>query len=164
MSTSKRKTLETKLIHQIRHLIAGGVLFNQQIADRVGLHLTDLQCLNLLDLWGPVTPGKLAAYTRLTTGGVTVMLDRLETSGYIRREPSPTDRRSVIVHVNQRKLEKVNALYEGMTQGVENLFAAAPESELEAASNLFDRMAAMNVADVAPSKPTRRAAALRKNP
>jgi hypothetical protein len=34
--------------------------------------------MNLLDLLGPATPGKLAECNGLTTGGVTVMLDRLE--------------------------------------------------------------------------------------
>src|SRR5580698_8914249 len=100
MSTSKRNALEVKLIRQIRQLIAGSILFNQRIADRVGLHLTDMQCLNLLDLLGPVTPGKLAACTGLTTGGVTVMLDRLEKAGVVKRERNPNDRRSVLVRVN----------------------------------------------------------------
>src|ERR1700744_5445364 len=140
MSTTKRTALHAKLTVQIRHLIAGSILFNQKIADRVGLHLTDLQCLNLLDLLGPVTPGKLAACTGLTTGGVTVMLDRLEAAGYIHREPSPTDRRSVIVRIDQRKLKKMNVLYEEMTQRTKETFAATLESELEAASNLLERL------------------------
>ena len=33
-----------------------------------------------------MTPGKLAKWMGLSTGGVTVMLDRLEQGGYIRRE------------------------------------------------------------------------------
>ena len=164
MSTSKRTALQARLTVQIRHMIAGSILFNQRIADRVGLHLTDLQCLNLLDLLGPVTPGKLAACTGLTTGGVTVMLDRLEKAGYIHREPSPTDRRSVVVHVDGRKLKKMHALYAGMTERVDALFAAAPESELEAAANLLERMTSVNISDVFPDKTAPRDKSIQPRP
>jgi hypothetical protein len=58
----------------------------------------------------------------------------------------------VIVQVNQRKMEKMKSLYDGMTQGVEDLFAAAPENELEAASNLLERMTKVSVADMLPRK------------
>ena len=44
----------------IRHFIAATILFNQKIAGQAGLHFTDMQCVNLLDLLGPVKPGKLA--------------------------------------------------------------------------------------------------------
>lgn len=155
MSTSKRSAIEIKLIRQIRQLIAGSILFNQRIADRVGLHLTDMQCLNLLDLLGPVTPGKLAAGTGLTTGGVTVMLDRLEAAGYIHREPSPTDRRSVIVRIDARKLKKMNTLYEEMTHRTKQSFAAATESEMEAASNLLERLTGIDISDASPTKKAR---------
>jgi MarR family transcriptional regulator, organic hydroperoxide resistance regulator len=33
------------------------------MANRAGLHLTDMQCLNLMEFLGPVTPGKLAECT-----------------------------------------------------------------------------------------------------
>src|SRR5271155_5476434 len=116
MSTENRSVLHAKLVAQIRQLIAGSILFNQKVADRVGLHLTDMQCINLLDLVGAVTPGKLAEYTGLTTGGVTVMLDRLEGAGYLKPEPSPTDRRSVLVRVNPAKLKKISAHYTEMNK------------------------------------------------
>jgi len=152
MSTEKRRALHARLVVLIRHMIASSILFNQKIADQVGLHLTDMQCINLLDLFGPITPGKLAQYTGLTTGGVTVMLDRLEAAGYVKREPSLTDRRSVLVRVDRRKLKKMNVFYEGINQRVEALFAATPESELEAAANLLARMLSADLPP-APHKP-----------
>src|SRR5690242_18054602 len=102
MSTANRTALHATLIAHIRHLIAGSIFFNQKVADRMGLHLTDMQCINLLDLVGPVTPGTLAERMGLTTGGVTVLLDRLEKAGFVRREPNPNDRRSVIIRLNTK--------------------------------------------------------------
>ena len=143
MSTANRLALCTELVGQIRRFIAGAILFNQKVADHVGLHLTDMQCVNLLDLLGPVTPGRLAACTGLTTGGVTVMLDRLEKAGMVKREPNPNDRRSVLVRVNPKKLQKINALYSGINKQLEAFFAETPEAELRSLAHSFSRMNAL---------------------
>lgn len=47
-----------------------------------------------------------------TTGGMTLTLDRLESAGFIRRLPDPTDRRRVVVEATPAGIElaqKVNA-------------------------------------------------------
>ena len=57
------------------------VLFQQAIADRLGLNTTDLISLSLLSAAEPLTAGQLAEATGLTTGSVTIMIDRLEKAG-----------------------------------------------------------------------------------
>lgn len=109
----------------------------------MGFHLTDMQCMNLLDLLGPVTPGKLAECTGLTTGGVTVMLDRLEKAGYVRRERNPDDRRSVLVRVNPAKLRKINAMYAGINKGLAAFLAETPDAEVESTLKFFSRINAI---------------------
>jgi len=143
MSTENRRALHIALIGQIRRFIAGAILFNQKVADRVGLHLTDMQCVNLLDLLGPVTPGRLAECTGLTTGGVTVMLDRLEKAGMVKREPNPNDRRSVLVRVNPKKLRKINKLYRKISEQLEAFLSETPEEELRSVADFFSRMNAI---------------------
>jgi DNA-binding MarR family transcriptional regulator len=143
MSTGNRLALHAELVGQIRRFIAGAILFNQKVADHVGLHLTDMQCVNLLDLLGPVTPGRLAECTGLTTGGVTVMLDRLEKAGVVKREPNPNDRRSVLVRVNPKKLKRINALYGGINEQIEAFFSATPEVELRLVAYFLSRMNAL---------------------
>jgi MarR family transcriptional regulator, organic hydroperoxide resistance regulator len=140
MSNPDRAHLRESAIRGLRQFIAGSILYNQQIADRVGLRLTDMQCINVLDLMGPSTPGELARSTGLTTGGVTVMLDRLEKAGYVKREPNPRDRRSVLVRLKPAKLKKVNAFYGGMYDRVAGLLDEAPESELRSVVNLLAKM------------------------
>lgn len=51
----------------------------------------------LLDT-GPITAGRLAEITGLTTGAVTAIVDRLKRAGYLRRERDPGDRRKVVIH------------------------------------------------------------------
>jgi len=140
MSTEKRLALHAEFTAQIRLFIAGAILFNQQVAERYRLQLTDMQCINVLDLLGPSTPGKLAERTGLSTGGVTVMLDRLEKAGYVKREPNPADRRSLLVRVNPKKLEKVNASYNIINERMAELYASTPESELRTVMEFFKRM------------------------
>src|SRR5918997_2875361 len=82
----------------MQKLIAEVVLFNQAVADRLGMNPTDLQCLNMLLEAGPVAAGRLAEETGLTTGAVTGVIDRLERAGYAWRERDPKDKRRVAVH------------------------------------------------------------------
>jgi DNA-binding MarR family transcriptional regulator len=145
MSTENRLALHAELVGQIRRFIAGTILFNQKVADRVGLHLTDMQCVNLLDLLGPVTPGRLAECTGLTTGGVTVMLDRLEKAGVLKRERNPNDRRSVLVRVNPKKLRKINRLYRGINEQLGAFLSETPEAEIRSMAAFFSRMNAIRM-------------------
>ncbi len=140
MSRSDRAQLHETVISCLRQFIAGSILYNQQIADRVGLRLTDMQCINALELIGPSTPGELARFTGLTTGGVTVMLDRLEKGGYLKREPNPRDRRSVLVHVNPTKVKKMQAFYGEINHRMAALLDETPERELRSVVNLLSKM------------------------
>ncbi|ORV59729.1 hypothetical protein AWC06_16590 [Mycobacterium fragae] len=140
MSSSNHAGLREAVIRCLRQFIAGSILNNQQIADRLGLRLTDVQCINVLDLLGPSTPGELARCTGLTTGGVTVMLDRLEKGGYVKRQPNPRDRRSVLVRLNPAKLKKIRAFYGEIERRMEILLDGIPESELRSVVNLFSKM------------------------
>jgi DNA-binding MarR family transcriptional regulator len=143
MSTGNRLALHAELVGQIRRFIAGTIMFNQKMAERAGLHLTDMQCINLLDVLGPVTPGKLAGSTGLTTGGVTVMLDRLEKAGLVKREPNPNDRRSVLIRVNPGKLRRIKALYAGINDRLEPFLSATPEADLQTVVKFFSSMNAL---------------------
>jgi DNA-binding MarR family transcriptional regulator len=77
--------------------IAGVVLHNHVVSQRVGLGASDSQLLSLLGVHGPLTPGRLAELTGLTTGTVTGVIDRLERGGFVRRERDTADRRKVLV-------------------------------------------------------------------
>jgi DNA-binding MarR family transcriptional regulator len=154
LSNRNRDALHAEITCQLRHFSAGTTLFNQKVADHVGLHLTDMQCMNLLDLLGTSTPSRLAECTGLTTGGVTVMLDRLEKAGYIRREPNPDDRRSVLVHVAAKKMEKIQVQYTGLAEQFDAYLAEASDEELEVAVKFLKRMNAIRTtAAIGPRDP-----------
>jgi MarR family transcriptional regulator, organic hydroperoxide resistance regulator len=140
MSSPNHAQLRETVIRCLREFIAGSIIHNQQVADRVGLRLTDMQCINVLELMGPSTPSELARSTGLTTGGVTVMLDRLEKGGYVKRAPNPRDRRSVLVRLNPAKLKKIQAFYRETNQRMAALLDETPEPELRSMVEMFSKM------------------------
>ena len=135
-------TPSDRIVLEIRKFIASSIFFNAQAAEKVGLGLTDMQMLNILQLYGPATPGRLAAGTGLSSGGVTVALDRLEKAGFIRREPNPSDRRSLLIHLVPARLSKVAAMYEGVEAGTRRQLALLSARDLEAVLRFFEVLAA----------------------
>src|SRR5579863_3422951 len=131
MSSSKNKPLVPSLQRAVRLFIAGAGFLSQRAADALGLHPTDMQFVNLLDLLGPMTPGALAQWSGLSSGGVTVVLDRLESAGYIRRRPNPGDRRSVFIHLQPARQKRVDANYRGARKQFAEVTGQFSKSELE---------------------------------
>ena len=74
-------TTADRVVLEIRKFLAAGIFFNAQAAEKAGLGLTDMQLLHMLQLYGPSTPSLLAKWTGLSSGGITVALDRLEKGG-----------------------------------------------------------------------------------
>jgi DNA-binding transcriptional ArsR family regulator len=99
-ASAERRRLEGGFLLAMRR--AGSVmqLLGQLSAERIGINVTDLNCLNIVALTGPMTAGDLARQTGLTTASITGVLDRLEGGGFVRRERDPKDRRRVIVNLN----------------------------------------------------------------
>jgi len=139
-ANKNRPELIQNLHTEIGHFIARLILFNQRVADEMGVNTTDLQCLHIVQLLDGATPGQIAKHTNLTTGGVTVVLDRLEKTGYIKREPHPHDRRSIIVHVQEKKLKKLNAIYESRRAMLESVMSEQTDKELLAILKFFSKM------------------------
>jgi DNA-binding MarR family transcriptional regulator len=135
-------TASDRIVLEIRKFIAAAIFFNTKAADTVGLSLTDMQMIHMLQLYGPATPGRLAAWTGLSTGGVTVALDRLQKAGYIRREPNPADRRSLIVTLAPVRMRKVAAMYEEVESETRRLLATLPARDLEAVIRFFEKLRA----------------------
>src|SRR4029453_1672029 len=141
----RRAELLAKLQRAAQTSTTDGILFHQAVADRVGLHVTDLRCLNLLAQAGPLTAGELGQQLGLgTTGAVTRMVDRLERTGYLRREGDPPDRRPVIIQPVPERLTTIAPHYQGMATAWTDLLAAYSDAQLRLFLDLFDRMHQMS--------------------
>jgi DNA-binding MarR family transcriptional regulator len=116
------------------------VLFSQAVADRVGMNATDMECGDILSWTGPITAGRLAELSGLTTGAITGVIDRLERAGFVRREKDPTDRRRVIVQPLMERYDEVMPLYEGMIQSMSEFTDRYTEQELAVLLDFTTRM------------------------
>lgn len=98
--------------------------FDAAAATSLGVNRTDLRCLEiLLTQQQTALPSQLGVKLGLTTGSVTVMLDRLERLGHLTREPDPDDRRKVIVRATPKAVQKVwTEIYQPLAEeGLEGL-------------------------------------------
>ena len=114
---------------QVRRMGAQSVITSQVMADRFGLHTTDLECLDILYLRKAATAGELAATTGLTSGATTALIDRLERAGYVERTPDPADRRKVIVRIKPDAVEPIKAAYEPMRKSMFELWSRYAPAE-----------------------------------
>ncbi|MEU6261066.1 MarR family winged helix-turn-helix transcriptional regulator [Streptomyces sp. NPDC047043] len=131
MAGNARERLMDELSAVSRRYMASYALFNQAVADHLGLHPTDLQCLNLLTLeGGPVTTGRIAELTGLTTGSATRLVDRLEKAGYVVRERDAADRRKVLVATVPERIAEFGRMWERLGGGWSALFEELDDAEL----------------------------------
>jgi DNA-binding MarR family transcriptional regulator len=139
MSTRKRSELIQSMVLEVRRFLAAGILFNERVAAELGLNGTDLQLLNLLELQGSATPGDLARWSGLTTGGVTVAVDRLEKAGYVKRQPNPKDRRSNIIRPVPARLLELYLIYKSKGELVVTVLSEFNDRELQVIMNFLKK-------------------------
>jgi DNA-binding MarR family transcriptional regulator len=107
-----------------------GVLFSHAMAERAGINSTDLECLDMILLRGPLTAGALAEATGLTTGAITGVIDRLERAGYARRDRDTQDRRKVMVRALPAVEERLMPLSRPMERATTAVLKSYPDDEL----------------------------------
>uniref|UniRef100_A0AAU2JKN9 MarR family transcriptional regulator n=1 Tax=Streptomyces sp. NBC_00049 TaxID=2903617 RepID=A0AAU2JKN9_9ACTN len=123
--------------------VALGIVGQQEVAQRLGLNVTDLTCLGHILGAGdtPLAAGDLAELVDLTTGAVTGVLNRLERAGYARRRPDPADRRRVRVVAEPEAAAKVIAVYQPFYDRLGALFADYTPDEIAVIADWFERAA-----------------------
>ncbi len=134
----------------LRETTGQSILFSQAVAERAGMNSTDLEALDILARLGPITAGRLAELTGLTTGAVTGLIDRLERRGYARREANPADRRSVVVRPVMENAERdLGPSYAAMARAMDELMARYSDAELAVILDFVQRSAALTAEQIA---------------
>lgn len=134
MSTSEKSRRTEKieqLMREMRVMSSFDALFSQAVAERVGMHSTDIETMDLLNTLGPMTAGELSERTGLTSGATTRLIDRLERVGYVRRCADEADRRCVIVEPVMENLEELGALFQPLADGMAALWSTFDDNELD---------------------------------
>lgn len=129
-----------------------GVVLSQIVAEHLNLSPKDLECLDILVLRGPVTAGELAKATGLTSGAITGLVDRLEKSGFARRERSANDRRKVLVRALPRVTTEIVPLYTQLQARIRALIARLSDEDIDRLLAFFSAAREIVLSEIANLK------------
>lgn len=123
--------LET--VHLLRAATVELGLHSARFAQHIGMHPTDVRALIVLmdarRAAEEVTAGRLGAALGLNSAGTTALVDRLERAGHVRRVRGATDRRKVVVEVDERAVELGQAFFGPLIGHVVDLLDGYDERE-----------------------------------
>ena len=134
MSTKRSRAEYIRLINEeVRDNGNTNVLLVHAIAQHLGLSATEFECCDLIAEKGPFTAGELARLCRISTGGMTGMIDRLEKKGFVERDTDATDRRRVVITAkkNTEAMAKVRELYGPMQLAFDDILSQYSDAEIE---------------------------------
>jgi DNA-binding MarR family transcriptional regulator len=139
-TSKKRAALLVELDSAMRENGAQTVHFSEAIADRLGIHPTDLETLDLLYRRGPLAAGEIADATGLRTASVTALIDRLDAHGFARRVRDSADRRKVHVEIDRERADReIAPLYSHLAGAMAELLREYSDSELVLIRDLLRR-------------------------
>jgi DNA-binding MarR family transcriptional regulator len=130
----RRRRLNRAVKESLRDLGAQLSLLNHSVGGRLDLKPTDLECLDLITRYGPLSPSSLARRAGLHPATMTGILDRLERGGWIGRDRDPSDRRGVVLRAARGRGADVLRLYlvdSGMNTAMDQICADYEDEDLE---------------------------------
>ena len=137
----RRRRLANAIKQGLRELSIQLSLLNHHVGAHLEIRDVDLDCLDLVDRYGPLSPSALARRAGLHPATMTGVLDRLERGGWIVRERDPGDRRAVVVRARRERGAELLELYAGMNGAMDELLAGYDDAELELLGDFLHRTA-----------------------
>ena len=116
-------------------------LLNHRVSTRLDLRDSDLECLDLITKYGPLSPSVLARRAGLHPATMTGILDRLQRGGWVvrDRDPGASDRRAVTVRPLRERGADLYRLYSGMNASLDEICAGYDDAELELLAGFLRR-------------------------
>jgi DNA-binding MarR family transcriptional regulator len=135
----RRQRSTAEIRDSIRALRIQLSLLNYRVGSQLELKDVDLDCFDIIDSYGPLSPSALARRAGLHPATMTGILDRLERGGWIVRERDPSDRRAVVIRARRERYAELLRLYAGMNRAMNKLLADYSDSELELIADFLRR-------------------------
>jgi DNA-binding MarR family transcriptional regulator len=137
----RRRRLTSAIRQSLRELSNQLSILNHQVGARLDLKDVDLDCLDLIDRHGPLSPSALARRAGLHPATITGILDRLERGGWVARDRDPSDRRAAVVRALRDRNGELMRLYSGMNTSLNEICAGYGDTELELLADFLSRTA-----------------------
>jgi DNA-binding MarR family transcriptional regulator len=126
----------------LRAVQRAGAEANRELARRLGIGLTDLHAMNHIFSGGDrIGPVELGQRLGIRSASATALVDRLEESGHVRREPHPDDRRRVVLVPSEQSAVQTMAAMTPMLVDIEAAAARLTDSERAAATRFLTEAA-----------------------
>ena len=141
---NERQEGAVKVLNALRDYRASEAAMRRRTRSSMGMGETDLLALRHLlqaEAAGqPIGPKELGARLGVTSASMTTLIDRLVKSGYIRREPHPTDRRALILRPTPGADEEVRRTLTQMHDRMMDVAEALSASEARIVTHFLGRM------------------------
>lgn len=116
----------------------------RSLSQRLNINETDLGALRfLLGVWQreqTASPKDLALALGISSASTTLVIDRLEKAGYIRRRRHPVDRRGVIVEPGDKATEEFRTAFDVEKRGVLAAATSLSSEETETVTRFLRSM------------------------
>ncbi|TPW75598.1 MarR family winged helix-turn-helix transcriptional regulator [Schumannella soli] len=140
------------VLNALRRYRSAEVAMRRRTRASMGMGETDLLALRFLLEAGRrgeiVTPKELAARLDISSASTTVLIDRLVKSGHVRRDPHPSDRRSIIVVATPSSDDEVRhtlgRMHERMLEVAESLTPQQSEAVVEFLTRMREAVEAID--------------------
>jgi DNA-binding MarR family transcriptional regulator len=114
-------------------------MLNRQVGSHLELKDIDMDCLDLINRHGPLSPSAVARRAGLHPATMTGILDRLERSGWVVRERDPVDRRAVTIRALRDRNRELYQLLSGMNSAMDEICAGYDEAQLDILADFLRR-------------------------
>ena len=108
----------------------------------LGLGLSDFGVLEVLLHKGPLPVNTLGQKIRLTSGSISVAIDRLEEKRLVERQDDPEDRRARIVHLTAEGRKLIGCAFTEHAAAMEHATSGLSGAERTAAIRLLKKLGA----------------------
>ncbi len=110
------------------------------VVKKSGLSPAQMHTLEIVGHHERLRMKDLAEKMGITTGTLTVMVDRLEKGGLVTRQPHPTDRRSYVIALTEKGLEHFQEHHQLHCLLTEELTASFSEDEVASLKHYLERL------------------------
>lgn len=131
-----------RVLDGFRELELQLAIFGHHLSARIGVRPVDLQCFNLVHRHGDVTIGELARMLALPPATTTGIVDRLAAQGWVTRERTERDRRTVVVRVLPDRLPELFGHLAPLGEELSTELEALDDDALRVIAQFLDHAAA----------------------
>ncbi|WP_082771985.1 MarR family winged helix-turn-helix transcriptional regulator [Actinoplanes sp. TFC3] len=141
---------QTAVMHRLRDWAVSFAELNQHLAAWMGLPNSDANALGQI-IWAaeqdqPLSPAELSRQIGMTSGATTVLLNRLESAGHIRRSREHADRRRVTLRPEPGAREQAREFMAAAGAEIAQVLTGTSADELRQVAAFVARITAASAA------------------